>query len=140
MLSGTGLWQTITNVVFLSELNQQRTLAWASFDSSTNDPVVYPNGTSILNLQNQILVQVSPTSLPNGTNGVSYPATIFTASGGSFSPPFTWSATGLPSGLVLSSGGTLSGTPAQTGTFDIVIILTDSLSRTVQWDYTITIQ
>jgi hypothetical protein len=127
---------------FLNELTQQPTLAWASFDSSTNDPVVYPNGTSIQNLENQILVQVSPASLPNGTSGVSYPATIFTASGGSFSPPFTWSATGLPSGLTLSSGGTLSGTPTQTGTFDIIIQLNDSLTspRTVRWHYTITIQ
>jgi len=130
---------------FLSELTQQPTLAWASFDSSTNDPVVYPNGTSIQNLENQILVQISPTSLPNGTNGVSYPATTFVASGGSFQPPFTWSWTPtvgetLPPGLTLSSGGTLSGTPTQSGTFDIVIQLTDSLSRTVQWDYSITIE
>ena len=28
---------------------------WASFDGTTNDPVVYPNGTSIQNLENQIL-------------------------------------------------------------------------------------
>jgi hypothetical protein len=125
---------------FLSQLTQYPTLAWGSFDSSSNDPVVYPNGTSIQNLENQILVQISPTSLPNGTNGVSYAATTFTASGGSFQPPFTWSATGLPTGLTLSSSGTLSGTPTQSGTFDVVIILTDSLSRTVQWDYTITIQ
>ena len=140
--NGTLLEFGYTTNNFLSELNQQPTTAWASFDSSTNDPVVYPNGTSIQNLENQILVQVSPASLPNGTSGVSYPATIFTASGGSFSPPFTWSATGLPSGLTLSSGGTLSGTPMQTGTFDIIIQLNDSLTppRTVRWNYTITIQ
>jgi hypothetical protein len=30
---------------------------WASFDGTTNDPVVYPNGTSIQNLENQILGQ-----------------------------------------------------------------------------------
>ena len=137
-----GPLDSFTTNQFLSELTQQPTLAWASFDSSTNDPVVYPNGTSIQNLENQILVQVSPASLPNGTSGVSYPATIFTVSGGSFSPPFTWSATGLPSGLTLSSGGTLSGTPTQTGTFDIIIQLNDSLTppRTVRWHYTITIQ
>jgi Putative Ig domain len=46
----------------------------------------------------------------------------------------------LPPGLTLSSAGTLSGTPTQSGTFDTVVIkLTDSLSRTVQWTYTITI-
>jgi hypothetical protein len=127
------------SVTFLSQLTQYTTSAWASFDGSTNLPVLYPSGTSILNLENQILVQISPTTLPNGVNGAAYPATTFTATGGSFQPPFTWSATGLPSGLTLSIGGTLSGTPTQSGTFDIVIILTDSLSRTVQWNYTITI-
>ena len=133
----------LTTNNFLSQLTQQPTTAWASFDSSTNDPVVYPNGTSIQNLENQILVRISPTSLPGGTSGVLYPTQTFTASGGSFSPPFTWSATGLPSGLTLvsnpDSSATLSGTPTQSGTFDIVIKLTDSLSRTVQWNYSITI-
>jgi hypothetical protein len=28
---------------------------WSSFDGTTNDPVVYPNGTSIQNLVDQIL-------------------------------------------------------------------------------------
>jgi hypothetical protein len=125
--------------VTLSELTQYPTTAWASFDGSTNIPVLYPNGTSYQNLANQLLIQISPATLPNGVNGAAYPATTFTASGGSFQPPFTWSATGLPSGLTLSAGGTISGTPTQSGTFDIVIILTDSLSRTVQWNYTITI-
>src|ERR1019366_4450115 len=28
---------------------------WGSFDGTTNDPVVYPNGTSIQNLENEVL-------------------------------------------------------------------------------------
>ena len=116
---------------------------WASFDGTTNAPVVYPNGISIDNLENQVFVQVAPTSLPVGTKGVPYPATTFTATGGTFSPPFTWSlafGSGLPAGMTLSSTGTLSGTPTQSGTFDFILQLTDSLSRSVQWNYTITIQ
>lgn len=116
---------------------------WASYDGTTNAPVVFPDGTSIDNLQNQILVQVSPTSLPVGTKGVAYPATTFTATGGAFSPPFTWSlafGSGMPAGMGLSSNGTLSGTPTQSGTFDFILQLTDSLSRSVQFNYTITIQ
>ena len=134
---------------------------WASFDGTTNDPVVYPNGMSIQNLQNQILVQIAPASLPNGTNGSPYSfvytnsagilySNTFTATGGAFtySPPPTWTATGLPSapssglppGLTLSSGGTLSGTPTQSGTFDFYLVMTDALGRSVQWYYSITIQ
>ena len=127
----------------LDEISQINTAAWASFDGSTNAPVVYPNGTSLENLASQVLIQVSPASLPNGANGVTYPATTFTATGGSYSPPFTWSIAGsgqLPAGLSLTTGGLLSGTPIQSGTFDFVVQLTDSLSRSVQWNYNITIQ
>ena len=114
-------------------------LQWASFDGSTNDPVLYPNGTSIDNLANQVLVQVSPTTLSAGSKNVTYPATTFVATGGAFSPPFTWSISsgGLPSGMMLSAGGTISGTPTQSGTFDFTVQLTDSLARTVTWNYTL---
>jgi hypothetical protein len=122
---------------------------WSSFDGTTNDPVVYPNGMSIQNLENEVLVQITPAGLPNGTNGTAYPAVTFTATGGAFtySPAPTWSVTGLPSapssvlppGLALSSGGKISGTPTQSGTFDFYLIMTDSLGRSVQWFYSITI-
>ena len=123
------------------------TFIWGSFDETTNDPVIYPNGDSIANLANQVLIQITPAnSLPDGTHGVAYPAITFTASGGPVSPPFTWSLAsgpvvsgGLPPGLTLSSGGTVSGTPTQTGTFDFTVELTDSSSRTVTWNYSITI-
>jgi hypothetical protein len=121
-------------------------LAWASFDSSTNDPVVYPDGASIENLQYQILVQLSfspstTNSTPlNGASGQAYPPTKITASGGAFTPPFTWSATGLPAGLSVSPDGILSGTPTQSGTFDFTLTLTDLISRSVQWTIAITIQ
>ena len=109
---------------------------FGSFDGTTNPPTVYPNSTSLFQLQNQILIQVSPTSLPAGTNAVLYPPQAFTASGGSFTPPYTWSAANLPSGLSMSSSGILYGTPTQSGTnFVVTVTLTDSLARTVQWGY-----
>jgi hypothetical protein len=39
----------------IGETNQVNLFAWGSFDASTNDPVVYPDGTSIQNVANQIL-------------------------------------------------------------------------------------
>jgi hypothetical protein len=126
------------------ELTELSLLAWGSFDGSTNAPVVYPDGTSIANLANQVLVQLTPTALPVGTNHLIYPSTTFTATGGAFSPPFTWTLAsgsgGLPPGLNLSSGGTIFGTPTLSGIFDFNLQLTDSLSRTVQWNYSLTIQ
>jgi hypothetical protein len=117
---------------------------YASYDGSTNAPIIYPNGTSIDNLQNQILVNVSPGTVPNGTNGVFYSPVTFTATTTYFVTPFAWSASGLPPGLYLNSNGdntaTLLGTPTQSGYYTFTVTLTDGLSRSVQWSYTITIQ
>lgn len=135
---------------FLSEVTSAAELAWGSFDASTNTPIVYPTPAALTNLQNQLIVQISPTSLSAATNGVFYPPTIFTATGGPFLPPYTWSAgpvplepgSGLPGGLILSSAGVLSGTPVGNapGTYDFVVQLTDVNNRSVQWNYSIEVQ
>jgi hypothetical protein len=62
-------------------------------------------------------------TLPNGTVGSSYSATI-TASGGT--SPYTCSLVGtLPAGLILS-GCTVSGTPTTAGSSSITVTVTDS--------------
>ena len=135
---------------FLQETNAIQLRAWGSFDASTNLPVVYPDPAALTNLQNQLVIQISPTSLPEGTNNTFYPPTTFTATGGAFTPPFTWSAlpvagmigSGLPAGLILSSAGVLSGIPGgnAAGTYDFTLQLTDVIGRSVQWNYSIIIQ
>lgn len=78
-----------------------------------------------------IVVAVPPPPVVNATPAPSigtlnspYSST-FTASEGL--PPLTWSETGaLPSGLSLSSGGVLSGTPTQAGQFPIAVTAKDS--------------
>jgi hypothetical protein len=125
----------------VNELTQIPSLQWASFDSSTNDPILIPNDTTIQDLENQMFISISPTSLPDGANGVAYPSTTFSATGGSGS--YTWSvgtgSASLPNGLSFS-GGVLSGTPSgDTGLYDFSIQVTDSQGRTVTMNYTITI-
>lgn len=46
------------------------------------------------------------------------------ASGGS--GKYAWTADGLPPGLSISSGGLITGTPTQTGTFDVTATVTDA--------------
>jgi hypothetical protein len=143
----TNGWSALNSnplITTIGETNQMQLFLWASFDYSTNDPVAYPSGISIQNLMNQVLIQISPATVPDGTHNAAYAPVTFTVSGGgAFEPPFTWSATGLPSGLTVTTdangNGYLSGRPAQAGTFDFTLQLTDSLGRSVSWDYSITI-
>src|SRR5206468_8050685 len=51
------------------------------------------------------------------------PVTV--AGSGGAGGPYTFSATGLPAGLTMSSGGTISGTPTVSGTFNYTVTITD---------------
>jgi hypothetical protein len=78
---------------------------------------------------------VSTTSLPPATAGASYSATI-SASGGT--APYTWSDTGVD-GLTFSSGGVLSGTPTQAGTFTQNVTVKDSTGATASASLTLSV-
>lgn len=112
---------------------------YGSFDGTTNAPVVYPNGTSIGAIQNQVFIQILPAALPDATNKIPYSATISVIGG---QAPYTWSLPSgsvLPSGLTLSSGGQLSGISTQIGVFDFVVQMNDSAGHIVQKNYTLTV-
>ncbi|MCL5005716.1 MAG: Ig domain-containing protein [Acidobacteria bacterium] len=71
---------------------------------------------------------IATPSLPDGTKGVAYSATLEADYAVS---PVSWSITtdSLPSGLTLdASTGLISGTPAATGTFNFTVTVTDSSS------------
>jgi uncharacterized protein (TIGR03437 family) len=74
------------------------------------------------------------TSLPSATPGVSYVASMV-GSGGT--PPYTWSATGLPAGITLNSNGNFTGSPASTaaGTFNVTVTLKDGAGATATGQY-----
>ena len=61
-----------------------------------------------------ITLTLSPGSLPNGTTGTAYNQTV-TASGGSGPYTFAITSGALPTGLSLSSGGAITGTPTAGG-------------------------
>jgi hypothetical protein len=68
-------------------------------------------------------ISVTPGTLTAGTAGVSYSRTI-NASGGTAPYTFTISASSLPPGLTLSSGGLLSGMPTTAGSFAFTVTAT----------------
>jgi predicted amidohydrolase len=78
-------------------------------------------------------------SLPDGTQGAAYSATLAAAGG---TTPYTWSiASGnLPAGLTLASDtGVISGTPAATGTSSFTAQVTDASSQTATRPFSLTI-
>ena len=83
-------------------------------------------------------IAVSPTTLPNPAVGTPYSQTV-TASGGIAPYSFVVSAGSLPTGLALSTGGVLSGTTNQVGTFNLTVTATDAHAQTGSRAYTVTI-
>jgi hypothetical protein len=75
-------------------------------------------------------VQITNTSLPNGTLSASYSATLGATGGAGGYFGWSISSGSLPNGLHISDGanytGVISGTPTQTGTFPITVSLIDN--------------
>ncbi|MDT5032888.1 MAG: uncharacterized protein QOC94_3059 [Actinoplanes sp.] len=64
----------------------------------------------------------------NATAGTPIAPLALAATGGS--APYTWVATGLPEGLVISGAGVVSGTPAAAGTSSVTVTATDTAGAT----------
>jgi mono/diheme cytochrome c family protein len=69
---------------------------------------------------------IATTSLPDGTAGSAYSQTL-AATGGT--TPYSWSASGtLPAGLSVTSGGTVTGTPTTSGSYNFSVLVVDAKS------------
>jgi hypothetical protein len=84
-------------------------------------------------------VTITTTTLANWTvNQPGYSQTI-SATGGTGAKTFAATAGTLPTGLALSSGGALSGTPSATGTYTFTVTATDTVAASGSQSYTVTI-
>jgi N-acetylneuraminic acid mutarotase len=94
--------------------------------------------TDVVNITTGPII-TGPASLPAGIVGTQYQATTITASGGTV--PYSWSATGLPPGLSISSSGVISGTPtASTGSpFAVSVNVLDSANATASMNYSLAV-
>lgn len=78
-----------------------------------------------LTINNPAAPAISTTAPSAGTNGAVYSAFTFALASGGLAP-FSWSETGaLPTGMTLSAGGMLSGTPHEAGSFPITVSVQD---------------
>jgi hypothetical protein len=75
---------------------------------------------------NQSLTTVTKT-LPTGEMNANYSAQMQGAGG---TAPYTWTATGLPTGLKLGTTGAISGIPTKAGNFSVTFVITDATAKT----------
>lgn len=122
---------------------------WGSFDASTNDIIVYPKGSSLMDLEEMIIIDIEPPGpdLPDGFAGFDYGEIFdgFTVTGGE--APYTWEIVGnLPAGLVLQPAGNVNqfadlfGVPVSAGTRTIVVRVTDAGGRFIELPYRLRIR
>ena len=73
-------------------------------------------------------LSIATTQLPSAQMGVSYRVSLAAAGG---TQPYKWSVSSgsLPSGLTMSNGGVISGTPSVSGTFSFAVTVTDSKAQ-----------
>ncbi|MCB1766429.1 MAG: DUF4214 domain-containing protein [Candidatus Competibacteraceae bacterium] len=79
---------------------------------------------------------VTTPDVPDAIAQVPY-ATYLTAIGGQY--PYTYAATGLPTGLTLTTEGILRGTPTASGPFVVTVTVTDALSQRGSRRYLLTV-
>jgi alpha-tubulin suppressor-like RCC1 family protein len=72
-------------------------------------------------------LSVATTALPSAMVTRPYTQTVTASSG---SAPYTWTASGLPTGLSISSGGVISGSPATVGASSVSLTVTDASGHT----------
>ena len=83
------------------------------------------------------LTITSPTgTLPGGTQGAPYGTVNLVATGGT--GPYSFQASGLPAGLMVA-GSTITGTPTEIVTRNVILQVTDSAGSQARVNLTITI-
>ncbi len=81
---------------------------------------------------------ITPASLPNGNTGVAYSQNL-SQTGALGTPSYSVISGSLPTGLSLSAGGAITGTPSAVGTFNFTVQVSDASGCTGSQAYTITI-
>jgi len=120
-------------------LSYQRDAAGTDTDNNAADfRVATPTPQNAASDGGTAAVTVTNPGTQNATVGASIAPLTLSVSGGT--GPYTWSATGLPAGLSISSTGVVSGTPTAAGTSSVTVTATDSTgaSGSASFDFNVT--
>jgi len=107
-------------------------------DSSTGTGAPFSQTFSYTIVVSAPTITIAPTTLTAATVGVAYSQQL-TASAGSGGYTYAITSGAKPAGINLSTGGLLSGTPTEGGTFNFTVTATDSDNNTGAQAYTWTV-
>src|SRR5262249_48040614 len=110
-----------------------------TFAVEATDALLYPSGPFSYSMTVTTPVNITTTTLPNGTEGVAYSQAI-AATGGT--TPYTFTTVDpLPAGINRATNATLKGTPApgSAGVYTFDVTVTDPLGSTDTQTLTLTI-
>lgn len=106
-------------------LSYQRDGAGADTDSNAADfHTATPVPQNAASDGGAVTVTVTSPGAQTATTGTPIAPLTLAASGGT--APYTWTASGLPAGLAISTAGVVSGTPTEAGTSSVTVTATDS--------------
>jgi 5'-nucleotidase len=110
-------------------LSYQRDSTGTDTDSNAADfPVAAPAPQNAASDGGTGTITVTNPGAQNATVDTAIAPLTLAAAGGS--SPYSWGGTGLPSGLVISGAGVISGTPTTAGTSSVTVTVTDSTGAT----------
>jgi hypothetical protein len=116
--------RTITVPVIGETVPEANETFFVNLSGAVNATIIDNQGVGTIT-NDDVPVTIAPTTLPNGTVAAAYSQTV-TASGGVAPYGFAITAGAVPTGLTLSPGGVLSGTPTAGGTFNFTVSATDT--------------
>jgi prepilin-type N-terminal cleavage/methylation domain-containing protein len=134
-VTGPGLVEYFRVVVAVTWPDKMCTANTCSYVSATlvsnadSEPIFNLNGTAQPPAVENPGDQASDVTVPVNL--------LFNGVGGA--PPLTWSATGLPPGLVIDSSGLVTGTPTTAGAYAVVVRATDANALTGSAGFTWTV-
>jgi Putative Ig domain/VHL beta domain len=116
----------------------QITIQDTAYPGTPPTPIVVTTRTLVINPGVNQLSITGPASLSGGTQGIPYGPVTFTASGGAGG--YTWSVTGLPTGMNIDPPtGALGGIPTVFGNFNPQFTVTDTSNATFSKSLPLTI-
>ena len=107
------------NLTYMKTLATDKNLTLTVLDTQAGSSTTLSSLTAL---------NITTTAIDAGTNATPYTFTFAVEGGNS---PYVWStASTLPTGVTLSTAGVLSGTPTETGTFSLTVVVTDQFGVT----------